>query len=628
MAVKAAVKRKLEAKAVSKSKKLKKQAEPESEEEVESSENEIESSEDELDESSDNEIDESSEDEDEDMEEGEDEEGDEEKNEQDAEAKAASRAEQKRLKQERKLARPQGEKLQQIKQLWERLRVKKDTPGPVRTKLVNEIWGLVEDSIKDMVFKHDASRVIQTIFKYADKEKRIKITQALKGSYVELAKSSYGKYLLVKLMHYGSQQVRADVINELYGSFRKLMRHKEGAYVIEDCYRDYSTAAQKRQIIREFYGSEFAVFKDAADKNMTLKDIITANPDKRPYLMRNLGETIKAAVQKGSIGFTIIHAAMLEYVKNMNSKEKEEFVDLVTEQFAEIVHTNEGSQVASRVLAMATAKERKNLVRALKAFASKCSEDEYGYFVMITLFNTVDDTVLVSKAFMPDFKENVVELMKSKMGRRPFIYLLAGRAPRYFQKPVQDKFDEVDELKKETSKKDDEARRTELRKAFAPLFMDAIKEHTEELLQDNLGAQFISEALLFCADGDREGAVDAIISLLSSGSVSSDEHILKQQPFAQRMLKTLIQEGVWNGKEKKVEKAPSAIDFKSKLLPLVIEDPEAWATGEGSFVVVALLESLEKADKTKLAKALKKANKEIKAVAAENKGSKLILELL
>ncbi|KAA8905778.1 hypothetical protein TRICI_005235 [Trichomonascus ciferrii] len=592
------------------------------EEEVPSSSDEEMSSEEEEKESED-ELDASSSDEDE-LDNSDEEEVDEEK----AQKTKESRAEQKKLREERKKGRQHGEKIQHIKKLWEQLRVKSGITAEARKKLVDGIWEQTHDIIRDLVFKHDATRVIQTIFKYADKEKRIAITKALKGSYVELAKSSYGKYLLVKILHYGSKDVRDDVLNELHGNFRKLMRHKEGAYVIEDAYRDYSTAAQKRQIVREFYGSEFAVFKDQTDTR-TLKDIIAENPDKRPFLMKNLKGTIESAVLKGSIGFTIIHAAMLEYVRNIDptSSEREDFIDLITEQFAEMVHTNEGSQVASIVLSIATAKERKGLVRSLRSFASKCCEDEYGQYVMLSLFNTVDDTVLVTKAFTPDFKENLPDLLTSKSGRRPFLYTLVGRSPRYFTKPTIDRLNVVDECKKNTSKKEDDVRRLELNKGFSPMILQLITDQASELLKDNLGSQFIAEALLYAHDTDRTAAAEAVV-LAFTGSPGEEDHLI-HEPVNQRTLRTLIQEGHYNGKEKKVERTSEPeLNFKSMLLPVVNENLIEWATGDGSFVVVALLENLQDKEKKNLKKSLNSHIKDLKKAADSNKGSKLLLELL
>lgn len=536
-------------------------------------------------------------------------------------------AEQKKLRDERKLAKPNGEKIQHIKQIWERLRVKKDTPANVRKKLLDEAWAVSKDQIKELVLKHDASRVVQTMFKYSDKEKRLAITKALKGTYVELARSSYGKYLLVKLLHYGTKEVREDVLNELYGNFRKLMRHREGAYVIEDAYRDYATAAQKRQIVREFYGSEFAIFKDHA-KDKSLADIIKENPEKRPFLMKNLRETISAAVQKGSIGFTIIHAAMLEYVKNLDptTSEKDEFIDIITEQFAEMVHTSEGSQVACRVLAMATPKERKLLVRSLKDFVDKLAEDEYGNFVLITLFNTVDDTVSVHKAFANKLKEHMPELLAGKFGRRPFIYLLLGFSPRYFTKSVLDSVAELDKIKAGTSKKDDDVRREELKNKFSQIMLDGLVTYPKAVLNESFGSQAAAEVLLY-AEGDKTAALEAIANAFS-GSPDNEEHLV-QLPFSSRTLRTLIQEGHWNNKTKTVDTIKEPTGFKNIFFKAIKLNIARWASGEGSFVILSLLENLD--DTKEIISLLKEKSvmKEIKKAADEgNKGSKLILEQL
>ena len=45
--------------------------------------------------------------------------------------------------------------------------------------------------MSDLVFKHDASRIVQSALKYADKTTRATITTELKGSYVALAQSKF-----------------------------------------------------------------------------------------------------------------------------------------------------------------------------------------------------------------------------------------------------------------------------------------------------------------------------------------------------------------------------------------------------------------------------------------------------
>ncbi|PRT54244.1 Pumilio y domain family member 6 [Wickerhamiella sorbophila] len=520
------------------------------------------------------------------------------------------RKEQKQLRQERKLKKAHGQEIQEIKIVWERLRAK-TLPAETRKKLVQQAFDLCKDRFKELVLRHDSSRVVQTIFKYADQEKRTFITNALKGSYVELAKSAYGKYLLVKMMHYGNAKVRKQIIDELHGNFRKLIKHREGAYVIEDCFRDYSTAAQRRQILREFYGGEFALVRDAGKDKANLAEIIAEKPDKRPFLLENLNQVITAAVNKGSIGFEIIHAAMLEYVRNINPEgsDRETFVDLITEQFAEFVHTSDGSHVAMLVLALASAKERKKLLRALKPFGDKLATDQYGNLVLTTIFSTVDDTVFVGKSFMPIFEDQILDLIVHKYGRRPLLYLLTGRSPRYFSKDILERFDEVDALKSATSKKDDETRRLELLKQFAPLMYRTVADSASELMKDPLGMQFIGELLEHgCEDENRTAAIDAVVREFS-GSVELVKAHPLANPVCSRTLKTLVKQ---------------VPEVREQVTELALKNTEEWAAGPGTFVIVALLESLE--DPKELKKAVSKHRMAIKA--SEARGKDLLLEVL
>lgn len=378
--------------------------------------------------------------------------------------------EQRKLLKERKMQRKSGTQVQQIKSVWERLRVKTPPlPKQIREKLSNEIWELSKDCISDLVLKHDASRIVQTLVKYSSKDRREQIVDALKGKFYVLATSAYGKYLLVKLLHYGSRSSRQTIINELHGSLRKLMRHREGAYVVEDLFVLYATHEQRQQMIKEFWGSEYAVFRET-HKDLTIEKVCESSIEKRNIIARNLIGTITASVEKGSTGFQILHAAMREYVKIANEKEISEMIELLHEQFAELVHTPEGSDVACTLVARANAKERKLILKALKNHAEKLIKNEYGNIVFITILNCVDDTVLVFKTFSPTVKEHLQEFIIDKFGRRPWLYILLGLDGKYFSPIVKNELLRYIELSKATSKKDPLQRRHELLSKSPPCF--------------------------------------------------------------------------------------------------------------------------------------------------------------
>ncbi|KAH3680848.1 hypothetical protein WICPIJ_008061 [Wickerhamomyces pijperi] len=543
-------------------------------------------------------------------------------------------AEQKRVLQERKLQRRSGTEIQHIKSLWERVRVKNPpVPKEIRDKLCDEIWKHSKDVLKDLVMKHDASRVVQTLVKFSSKERRNAIVESLKSNYYELATSSYGKYLLVKLLHYGSKESKELILGELHGKLRKLMRHKEGAYVVEDLFTLYSTAAQKKQMIREFWGSEYAVFKDSG-KGQTIVEVCAESADKRQVISRNLFGTIKASVEKGSTGFQILHAAMREYVQIINADETREFIDLLHEQFAELIHTPEGCDVACTLIAKATAKERRLIVRSLKEHIIKLLKNEHGNIVAITLFLTVDDTVSLAKSFGNDVNEQFIGIVIDKYSRRPFLYLLNGLDPRYFSPSIIKDLNRYIELSKETSKKSLELRRTELLEKFSPVFYKNITENSSVILQENVGSQFISEVLMNTDLKDEEKRAEMIDAILEV--IKSDDGALMEKPFTVRLLRSLIQGGKWDNTEKKLVKLEIPAlgeSFSTKFYETVIggdsEKLAQWIENSNtSFIIVALYESFGD-KKNKFFKDLKAVKKTVKESAkdTENKGAQLLLKL-
>ncbi|ODV86125.1 hypothetical protein CANARDRAFT_27392 [[Candida] arabinofermentans NRRL YB-2248] len=552
--------------------------------------------------------------------------------------------EQKKLLNERKLNRKAGAEVQNIKKVWEKLRVKNPPlPKEMRNKLCDELWNLSKDVIDDLVLKHDASRIIQTLVKYSSKERRNVITAALKNNYYSLATSSYGKYLLVKLLHYGSKESRELILSELHGKLRKLMRHREGAYVVEDLYVLYASSKQKQQMIKEFWGAEYAFFRNAGDEK-DIKETCAESTEKRKLIAQNLLTTIKASVEKGSTGFQILHAAMREYVQIFDGEEVREFIELLQDQVAELVHTPEGCEVACTLIAKATAKERKNILKGLKSHAESLATNEYGQMVLQVIFMTVDDTVLVNKTFSGEFSENMGKLMTDKFSRRPFIYLLNGLDKSYFSPSVLKDLNKYMELSAATSKKPLNTRRQEVLKAYLPVFYKTVIDSPYEILGDNMGCQFVMEVLLNnefpeLVSESRSKVLDILIDVVK-GDIDYEKHLLSK-PFVPRLLKTVIQGGKFNIKEKKIVPVPDAglgydfaIRFASELFDLGdnVDAIRKWImNNQTSFTVVAIVDSCKSHSDEKEAKKFLKALKPSKMKVgdqSENKGYNLLVKIL
>lgn len=536
--------------------------------------------------------------------------------------------EQKKLLAERKLHRKSGVQVQKIKSLWEKLRIKKPTPPKaVRDKLSDEIWNLSKDCILDLVMKHDASRVVQTLVKYSSKQRREAIANSLKGNYYQLATSSYGKYLLVKLLHYGSKDTRNLIIDELHGKLRKLMRHKEGAYVAEDLFVLYASSKQKQQMIREFWGSSFAIFRNSGEDKGVL-EVCSELVERKQLIMKNLYGTIKASVEKGSTGFQILHAAMKDYTTILKNdvdqydSQIREFVDLLSEQFAELVHTQEGSEVACSLIAMANAKERKLIVRDLKSHSTELVKNEHGNAVLICLFMTVDDTVLLAKAFINELvtKDLFANFISDKYARRPFLYLMNGLDVRFVSPLLKHQLLGYEELAyKKTTKKPQSQRRQELLEKALPLMYKSLlsfasgdegSNRFRDILSNNLASQFIGILIMSHSEANeinsdfRPRLINLVFDNCVKGDILEDFHLINKVPFISRMLKSIIQgnDFLWDKENKKLIRMEknqiipgTGIEFGSRLAEYILKENalKDWISGQGMFVVLNLYETLQ-----------------------------------
>ncbi|KAF3257149.1 pumilio domain member 6 [Orbilia oligospora] len=539
-----------------------------------------------------------------------------------------SHAAQKKLANERKFAKPNADVIHRSKKIWERLRRKSHVPLDERKQLTDELFTIITGRVKELVFKHDASRVIQTAVKYGSSERRQDIAKELKGEYVQLAESAYGKYLVVKLMHYGNTKTREMIIGEFYGHVRRMVKHKEACYVVDDAFREYATPKQKASLIREFYGVEYAIFKDDS-KNASLKSLLEENPEKRPLIMKSLFELINQMVEKNMSVLQILHKAMLEYILNVRPETSEaaDLIELIKEHLGNIAFSKDGAQVIMRCFAWGSAKDRKVMLKNLKPSIQELYADEHGHMVLLAIFDVVDDTVLVSKTVFPEIQAKLDEgsAATHAIARIPLLYPLLGRETKLMHPQKIKLLAEIDTIRAQTSKKDPKIRQQELRKALSPALLKSVVTNVADLATIPLGCQFASEVIIF-AEGDKAAAAEAIAAL------AEGEDALENKDLG-RMLKNLVQEGFFNNKTQKIQLSDPPVEFYKYLMPKIEQNLAAWATGGNSYLIATLLESerVPENERMKIKKILSGKSEQAAIKSAKqggNKGTDLISNLL
>ncbi|KAI9835343.1 MAG: pumilio domain member 6 [Sclerophora amabilis] len=530
-----------------------------------------------------------------------------------------SHAKQKALTQDRKAAKPNADLIQRSKKIWERLRLKSHVPLDERKKLVAELFEIVTGRVRDFVLKHDSVRVIQTAIKYANLEQRKMIGRELKGEYKNLAESRYAKFLIGKLLVHGDADLRDAIVPEFYGHVRRLIKHPEASWILDDIYRSVATPYQKTMLLREWYGPDFALFKAVDQKHLTsnLSDLLAEGPEKRSPIMRSLHELINQLIQKKMTGFTMLHDAMLEYFKNVKpgSEEMMDFLELLKgdeegDLLKNLAFTKSGARV-----------DRKHILRQYKDTISMLAYDNHGYLVIIAAYEIIDDTVLTFKSIFPELigksegtqPANIVVACTDLNVRIPLLYIPAGRAKWLLNAETISFLEEIDAIRKESSKKDPAVRKQELLEKMSPPLLKTIENEAKELCQSSFGWQYIAEVLLDCV-GPKARANEAVAEAVS-GDPSTEEHVASMS-IAGKTLRTLVLGGKYDVKLGQVNLVQPRLDFHNTLFASIKPHIVTWATGPSSFVVLDMLDADGFLYRDELLNLLRKHRKFLKSAAA------------
>ncbi|KAK3383899.1 armadillo-type protein [Lasiosphaeria ovina] len=555
-----------------------------------------------------------------------------------------SHAKQKQLALERRNAKPLADELQRTKKLWERLRRKSHVPKEERQQLVDELYGIITGRVKDFVLKHDAVRAVQTAIKYSTPTQRKQIAKELQGTYAQLAESRYAKFLIGKLLVQNDAEIRDMIIPEFYGKVRKLINHSEASWILDDVYRSVATKEQKAYLLREWYGPEFALFRQPDNTNATadLSEILAKEPSKRAIVLKYLCDMTNGLIQKKLTGFTMLHDAMLQYFLNLKpeSEELKEFSEVVRgddngDLLKNMAFTKSGARLVCLLLAHGGAKDRKQILKTFKdAFQPMCG-DAYGHMIILAAYDLIDDTVLTFKTIFPEIlgkseekdTHNITFLANDLNARITICYLFEGQSKSLFPSSHASDLEilnEIHEIRKTTSKKDPEIRHKELVAALSAQLLAAVASSPSDLVQTSFGCQFVTDVLL-SAQGDKTSVLEAIASTAASDPtpvVSEDAlapplpHI-SLTPHGGKMFRTLIAGGRFDKEAGAVKRIDPPLNFADILYPVIKEHVIQWAAGPSSFTVLALLEAPDFTSKQELLKTLRSERKTLEKVAVE-----------
>ncbi|KAJ3782680.1 armadillo-type protein [Lentinula aff. detonsa] len=559
---------------------------------------------------------------------------------------------QKALQQSRKAAKPHSDLISEAKRVWALAR-SQTISAKERRIHITELMNVVRGKVKSIVFKHDASRIIQTLVKYGSKTEREEICEELKGSYADAAKNRYAKFLLLKLIRLLPSH-RANILSSFHGqilSHSRLLLHREASSVLADAFELYANSTERAGMVKEFYGKEVALFSqkkevdnEKAGKGLSgVLETFGSDKEKKARILAAVKENLASIFNnpdKGSVRHAIVHCATWEYLDVLarmqdhgnedDVKEAEklrrDLFESCTELLPEMVHTRDGSRVVREFLARGSAKDRKMILKAVKPHIERMCLDDEAQMVLFTAMDVTDDTKLLQKSVISTITtpETLDTLVKSPQGRRAIFYLLVPRSRRHFTivqiRALGDTDNARDGVRigikqgseegattgEGTSKKSPVVRQEEIRRGSSEALLKWIEERGADLVREAAESLVVGEIMLY-AEGDKSPASQTLLRALatlypasSATSAPSSAHPI-DLPHASRLYKTLLQGGHFNHSLKSVEinerwdPTAFAVDFV-KIVGgddgTVVKDICTKGERNGSFVVAELCGAL------------------------------------
>ncbi|KAH9475808.1 Pumilio homology domain family member 6 [Psilocybe cubensis] len=559
---------------------------------------------------------------------------------------------QKIIHEQRRAAKPHSTLLVDAKKVWALAR-QKNIPTAERTKHIKDLMNVIRGKVTDIVFKHDASRIVQTVVKHGGQKERDEVASELKGKFKDLAQNKYSKFLVTKLIKLCPSH-RASILYEFQPYVLRMLLHRESSSVLADSFELYANAYERTILLREFYGKEAGLFSltsgSEEDKERAKKGLSGvlegADNERRRRILGAVKDnlaTIFNNSDKGAVTHAIVHRALWEYITAINTvpdeseqeKLRREIFETCQDMLAEMVHTKDGSRVVRQFLAQGGAKDRKQIMKTLKPHIERMCLDDEAQLVLFTALDVTDDTKLLAKSLVSAITTVAQKLYSSPQGRRSLLYLLLPRSRRHFTPAQIASLAETDEIRSRTSKKSPESREEEVRRAASEDLIRWVEQSGESLVREPAGCLIVTDIMLY-GEGDKSEATSTLLKALSSPTIPEPHPI--DLPPTSRVYKALLQGGHYNHTTGAVERVPTtswdSSVFANQFLKIVGREATVsmcQGNGNGAFVVAELCEALIRAEASDGRRTLKawftdELVKEIEA--SEAKGKKVLLEKL
>lgn len=327
-----------------------------------------------------------------------------------------------------------------------------------------ELHNMLKGQYKSIALTHDLSRVIQVLLKHSPEDIINEITKELLDIIVQMGQSKYAHHSVKRILKYGTDFIRHEVLKKFYGHVVSLSTHAISAPVLDYAYGEFASKKEKCHMQQEFYGEIYKNTKD--DKVKTLRDAYKDSPEMKSAILQACKANLQKILDKNLHDGELFHSVLYDYICECSQEDRVDFISILSPLIVPLSNSLPGVNAASMCVWQGTNKDKKTILKVVKEHAIPLSKHKTGYRLLIAIFDSVDDTVLVKKTIVSTLAANIKDIAKDHWGNMVIHWLVKPKDTAAFH-PSLIKFLE-DGAKSGTSKKDTEIRVSELREAILP----------------------------------------------------------------------------------------------------------------------------------------------------------------
>ncbi|KAL6257672.1 hypothetical protein P5V15_011251 [Pogonomyrmex californicus] len=477
------------------------------------------------------------------------------------------------------------DKVIQAKQISEKLR-RSDCKPLNRTKLTQTLHQMLENYYSKVIFTHDLSRVVQCMIKYCETDIRQAILSELKPCIVEMLQSKYAKNCVKALLKYSSREIRCEIISQFYGNIVKLMSHSVSASLVELTYSTWCTEFDKIYFKQEFYGDMYKLDKDKNIK--ALWNVYENAMDMKMATLSAVKANLIRILNKGFVNSVLLHTVLWEFLHVCSVEDRNELIVMLRPYIIMLCQTKMGTRVAMECIWHGNSKDRKVIMKALKGNVKAICLSTYGYMMLLALFDSVDDTVLIQKIILSELQEDLVDIALNEYGKHVILYLVARRKSCYFSPAVVKYLCQGDN--NSTSKKSADVRENELLEAIRDPLLDAITADTATWLS-NGSIAMTTLAILKIGSGKKlNSAFESIAEFVSNINSKIKDNDIEYNVIEHSGLHIMLKKLIQNDKE--LIKRKESTFGEILILRLTLNVLKEWIElNRGCFLLIFLIEN-------------------------------------